>query len=924
MEAAPGPPPYTGFQCCCESDIRSLPHPIRALYGFFFTLQATSGYNPCTMKDQQVGHYKILEKLGSGGMGEVWLAEDTRLERKVALKFLPYFAAQDETEKARFIQEAKAAAKLSHANIAQVYEIGEEEGRLYIVMEYVSGGSLRDVLDEAKGKSLPLEKVLTWVQQTAEGLAEAHSHGIIHRDIKPDNLMLTEKGQVKITDFGLARLETATRLTASGTTLGTVNYMSPELITGKDVDHRSDLFSLGATFYELLTGQQAYTGQDANSTYYAILNASIDPITRFRSDLPGGLDNVVSKLLERDPLLRYQSSPEVATDIRRILQPVSTSSLLPAVRLSILRFGRQAWPVIGWGVALGVSAYLLLARPTAPIDYSTFRYTPFATEVVPEREPAWSSDGRYVAYLQQINGFYQVVYRGVDEISSHQLTNMPAGVDQANRPIWMPDDTGIFFVAGDSARGNAAGNMWSQSLTATEPKLVIEGGITTAALAPDGETFVCWGGDLRLWITSPPYTERRQYTPLPDELGSPGWAQYYLRFSPNGRYIGFAYYTSGFWVLPWPDGSSREPRRVMTWGFGPGDVQPATFDWIDDRRVILASRMQPGTWVLDTRTSRLSAFEPPVHISSSPDVSPNGNRIVWNWAESTADILAVPTDGSEPWFLLQTKRNEYSPSWHPSGERFAYITDRSGDEEIWMRDLATDRDERIVWAGQFPENDRLLRFRYRAQLSPDGRYIAYGADTEKSGQRIWISNVDGGPPTQAFPDTLSGSQYTVSWFPDSELLLGGITFRTVRRGAPESVSEVFGEMVQVAVSPDGEWIAGYDWSVSRDELVLLSRDGKQRRVIPSPVYSRAVDSFLAWSPDGLSLYLGSSWPGEAGLYIVDIQTGRSRKLATYTKDYRFGYGNYYNASSISPDGRLILTTSLSYSFDLWFLDGFKR
>jgi len=251
-----------------------------------FTDLASNGYNPSIMEGSKVGHYTILEKLGSGGMGEVWLAEDTRLERKVALKFLPHFAAQDETEKARFIQEAKAAAKLSHANIAQVYEIGEENGRLYIVMEYVPGGSLRDVLDEAKGKSLPLEKVLTWVQQTAEGLAEAHSHGIIHRDIKPDNLMLTEKGQVKITDFGLARLETATRLTASGTTLGTVNYMSPEVVTGKEVDHRSDLFSLGATFFELLTGQQVFRGEDANSTYFAILNQSVDPLTRYRKDLP--------------------------------------------------------------------------------------------------------------------------------------------------------------------------------------------------------------------------------------------------------------------------------------------------------------------------------------------------------------------------------------------------------------------------------------------------------------------------------------------------------------------------------------------------------------------------------------------------------------------------------------------------------------
>ncbi|MFC1629141.1 serine/threonine protein kinase [Gemmatimonadota bacterium] len=271
------------------------------------------------MKGKQVGHYQILEKLGAGGMGEVWLAEDTRLERKVALKFLPHHAAQEEAEKARFIQEAKAAARLTHNNIAQIYEIGEEEGRLYIVMEYVSGGSLRDQLDDAKGRSLPLDKVLTWVQEAAQGLAEAHKQGIIHRDIKPDNLMLTESGQVKITDFGLARLETATRLTMEGATLGTVNYMAPEQITGHDVDHRADLFSLGATLYELLTGQRAFEGPDANATYYAILNNDIEPLQRFRTDVPLDLDHIIDKILCKDVTLRYQTAEDINTDIKRLV-----------------------------------------------------------------------------------------------------------------------------------------------------------------------------------------------------------------------------------------------------------------------------------------------------------------------------------------------------------------------------------------------------------------------------------------------------------------------------------------------------------------------------------------------------------------------------------------------------------------------------
>jgi serine/threonine protein kinase len=302
------------------------------------------------MIGKTVGHYSVLEELGRGGMGEVYLAEDTRLERKVALKFLPYFASQDETEKARFIQEAKAAARLSHANIAQVHEIGEEEGRLYIVMEYVSGGSLRDVLDEAKGRPLPLEKVLAWAQQTAEGLAEAHNHRIVHRDIKPDNLMLNQKGQIKITDFGLARLETTTRLTVSGAQLGTVNYMSPEQVLGKAVDHRADLFSLGTTLYELLTGHRAFEGSDANSTYYAILNETVDPLDRYCRDLPAGIESLVVKLLEKDPTLRIQSADDVASEVRRIQRPKEVPHT-PAyrklsIRERIRRIPKHAWTVL--------------------------------------------------------------------------------------------------------------------------------------------------------------------------------------------------------------------------------------------------------------------------------------------------------------------------------------------------------------------------------------------------------------------------------------------------------------------------------------------------------------------------------------------------------------------------------------------------
>ncbi|MFC1629175.1 protein kinase [Gemmatimonadota bacterium] len=274
--------------------------------------------------EKMVGPYRIIEQLGAGGMGEVWLAEDSRLDRKVAIKFLPYHAAHNEAERARFIQEAKAAARLTHPNIAQVHEINEEDGRFYIVMEYVESGSLRDHLDTAKGKCLPLSGVIKWMLQVAEGLAEAHLQGVVHRDIKPDNLMLTRSGHIKITDFGLAHLDSSTKLTASGAILGTVNYMSPEQVVGNEVNGRTDLFSLGATFYELLTGYQPFEGVDASAIYYSILHKEPEPVYRFRRDTDQTLDFIISKLLQKDPDHRYQSASEVAADLRRLLSNISS------------------------------------------------------------------------------------------------------------------------------------------------------------------------------------------------------------------------------------------------------------------------------------------------------------------------------------------------------------------------------------------------------------------------------------------------------------------------------------------------------------------------------------------------------------------------------------------------------------------------
>ena len=272
---------------------------------------------------RQLGNYRILSRLGAGGMGEVYLAEDTRLDRKVAIKFLPPESTADEGAKRRLIREAKAAAKLDLPNICSIYEVAEAEGQTLIAMQYVEGETLAHRI---KHEPMEVREALAVAAQVADALAEAHARGIVHRDIKPENIVLTTRGQVKVLDFGLAKMapdqalmeseaETATLLTAPGMILGTVPYMSPEQLRGEQLDPRSDIFSFGALLYEMVTGRQAFAAESQASTLSAILTRDPPPLARYASDAPDELQRIVRKCLEKDRGRRYQSARELVIDL---------------------------------------------------------------------------------------------------------------------------------------------------------------------------------------------------------------------------------------------------------------------------------------------------------------------------------------------------------------------------------------------------------------------------------------------------------------------------------------------------------------------------------------------------------------------------------------------------------------------------------
>jgi serine/threonine protein kinase len=428
------------------------------------------------MIGQTISHYKILEKLGEGGMGVVYKAHDTNLDRDVALKFLPLELTKDPNARERFIQEAKAASALTHPNVCTIHDIQEHEcpafagapagKQLFIVMEFVDGQTLRD-----KTGTISFKHAIDIGIQIADGLAAAHEKGIVHRDIKPENIMVRRDGIVQIMDFGLAKLRgTVTRLTKEGSTVGTVAYMSPEQVQGQEADHRSDIFSLGVLLYELFTGQLPFTGVHETALMYEIVNVDPPPMSSIKPDIDPELDRIVFECLQKEPDERYQSVKDISKDLKRFKRessrqrasrvftarpgtaPISGMAVPHATRfVDRLRRGYLAWSIAG---ILAVTTIILLVSrfTTSPVS----RHPIYSFIVPPESvyvhsfgtgagPPVISPDGQNIAYVGLTPG-------GVTKLFVYSLgtgsTRALEGTEGAYYPFWSPDAKFIGFFTG--------------------------------------------------------------------------------------------------------------------------------------------------------------------------------------------------------------------------------------------------------------------------------------------------------------------------------------------------------------------------------------------------------------------------------------------------------------------------------------------
>ena len=722
------------------------------------------------MVSSTISHYEITEKLGEGGMGVVYKALDTKLKRPVALKFLRADVVEDAEAKERFLREAQAAAALDHPNICTVYEIDEAEGQTFLAMAFVAGRTVEDKISDRPPK---IDEVIDIATQTAEGLKAAHSKGVVHRDIKPANLMLTEEGQVKIMDFGLAQLAEQSRLTKTATILGTPAYMSPEQTRRQPTDRRTDVWSLGVVIYEMVTGRLPFAGERQEAVLYAIGNEDPEPITALRAGLPIELDFIVGKALAKDPADRYQHVEEMIVDLRALERraesggaaakpsgkPVTAASWEMPART---RRRRLAWAGAAAAIVLTIAgaAFWNFGPTTTEAPLEPLRPVPLTSYSGMEIGGSFSPDGNQVAFpwtggnTESFDIYVKVVGPG----PPLRLTTDP---DWDGSPAWSPDGRQIAFLRGLPQAGKKVGLYLISPLGGTERKLaetrVTQGYAlgTCLAWSPDSTWLaVCdWAEDspgrLSVFLLAVDSGERRRLTRPPEDsiIGD-----VYPAFSPDGRTLAFSRYGSGLrsdlYLLDLDEdlNPQGEPRRRTFM-----EQVMAGHGFTSDGRDLVfsaGSMTNHSLWRVPVSGTASPERLPFGENGSAPIVSRQGNRLAYTVSNNNVNIYRVnlPVAGGVTGTavkFISSSRWDRNPHYSPDRNRIAFTSARSGGNEIWKCDSDGSNPVQLTSLGA--PMTRAPRW------APDGRSIGFSSDAEGHSD-VYVVDAEGGAPRRLTSD----------------------------------------------------------------------------------------------------------------------------------------------------------------------------
>ncbi len=863
------------------------------------------------MIGRTISRYKILEKLGEGGMGVVYKAEDERLKRMVALKFLPPHLVAEGELRERFEREAQAAAALHHPNVCTIFEIDEHEGTPFLVMEWVQGQTLaQKVSDEGP---LKIDEALDIAVQVARGMAEAHEAGIVHRDIKSANIMVapSKTGRaplVKLMDFGLAHLAGAqAQLTREGTTLGTTAYMAPEQVQGERVDRRSDIWAFGVVLYEIFAGRQPFRGDYEQAVVYSIINEVPEALSTLRQEAPAGLDRIVAKALEKSPDARYQSVDEMLAELEAVRGSLEAPKAAP-------ESAGKRWGLMAAAAAAVVALALLWPRgadqPAPAPQQASYQPVPLTSYPGLEKDPTFSPDGNQVAFSwngeNQDNFDIYVKLVG----SAGAPLRLTEHLAREDMPAWSLDGQRIAFHRHD---GDTV-SVWLVSPLGGSARPLIEINPTadwldtTMAWAPDSKTLyvpdqASPGEPVSIFAVEVESGDRRKLTePDSDQLGDYAIAASATNRVAFGRELFFG--RASLRVIDLQAGSETELMQLeswidsLTWAgsgdellVGHGSLLSGGFQ-IDrvrlsdsSRNMIAGTGYSGGSIALSPNGDRfaygrtreevnlwrydLGALTTPRKIASSsfredsPQISPDGTRIVFSSLRSgTSQIWMTDAEGGNPTQLTNFDGTPVgSPRWSPDRGRIVFDSTRNGDWDIWVVETQGGSAKALAVAEGTDS---------RPSFSADGRWVYF--DSLRSGRKeIWKVPAEGGDAVQV---TSNGGSNPFESSDGDSLCYARMSEKSLYcmpagGGAETRLLSLPGADGQWHPAKEGVYYLDIDPEAAETLLMLLPDGGSEPRLIRRLEGVPAGSHPVSVAPDGTWFVYAQRDTSEADLMLIE-------------------------------------------------------